>query len=605
MNNTLEKLGQVMDQMTQEGYAVIMLSVLVIFFLLYIYSLAQEKKKLRKTIEDNLKVFEKAFEISEDAVLILSDKNEVMYANNTMIRLLQLNNTFLLKPFKSIAQVKVKKHWLTLAQFVEDNRVGPKGKLCSYPQSVLKISEGDKIPINLYLDTIVMRMPNEVLCDVISIQDMTKEKERSGTYFKHQLTHLPNQLQAYHDLPSFFSKVHLEKNKLALMLLSLDNFSMLRSIIGYEQANAVLKKFATYLETLGKSLNVSVYHTFDNHFLLTVTNLHSIEEARTFVEDIQKQLALFYKIEDVNLHLTVSAGIAIYPDSGNIRKLLDNAYKALSEAEKEGDGKINIFIPEDFAKDYDELRLNSDMPGALSKGEFEVYYQPIIKVENQEVVAAEALVRWKHPQYGLIPPDVFISLMEKTGFIIKLGQYVLEEVLKQHKRWELFKFKQIEVSINVSMVEINTGEFVQHVERKLGEHQVNPECIKFEITEGLAMINESETEKYFLALKKLGVGISLDDFGTGYTSFGYLKKFPADNVKIDKSLVDYILTNEEDQRIVKAIIELAHTLGMKIVVEGIENQKMVDIIASYGCDYMQGYHFSKPLPVFEFQKLIR
>ncbi|WP_373031195.1 putative bifunctional diguanylate cyclase/phosphodiesterase [Sulfurovum sp.] len=605
MNNILEKLGQVMNQMTQEGYALIMLSILIIFFLLYIYSLAQEKKKLRKALEDNLKVFEKAFEISEDAVLILSDKNEVMYANNTMVRLLQLNNTFLLKSFKSIAEVKVKKDWIALDQFVKDNRVGTKEKVRSYRHAILKISEGDEIPINLYLDTIIMRMPNEVLCDVISIQDMTKEKERSGTHFKHQLTNLPNQLQAYHDLPSFFSKVHLEKNKLALMLLSLDNFSMLRSIIGYEQANAVLKKFATYLETLGLSLNVSVYHTFDNHFLLTVTNLHSLEEARTFVEDIQKQLALFYKIEDVNLHLTVSAGIAIYPDSGNIRKLLDNAYKSLAEAEKDGDGKINIFIPEEFAKDYDELRLNSDMPGALRKGEFEVYYQPIIKVENQEIVAAEALIRWKHPQYGLIPPDVFISLMEKTGFIIKLGQYVLEEVLKQHKRWELFKFKQIEVSINVSMVEINTGEFVQHVERKLGEHQVNPECIKFEITEGLAMINESETEKYFLALKKLGVGISLDDFGTGYTSFGYLKKFPADNVKIDKSLVDYILTNEEDQRIVKAIIELAHTLGMKIVVEGIENQKMVDMIASYGCDYMQGYYFAKPLPVFEFQKLLR
>ena len=602
MSNTLEKLGQVMNQMTQEGYALIMLSILIIFFLLYIYSLAQEKKKLREALEDNLKVFEKAFEISEDAVLILSDKNEVMYANNTMVRLLQLNDNFLLKTFENVVQIKVKKDWIALDKFVEDNRVG---KLCSYPQSILKISEGDEIPINLYLDTIVMRMPDEVLCDVISIQDMTKEKERSGTHFKHQLTNLPNQLQAYHDLPAFFSKVHLEKNKLALMLLSLDNFSMLRSIIGYEQANAVLKKFATYLETLGISLNVSVYHTFDNHFLLTVTNLHSIEESRTFVKDIQKQLASFYKMEDVNLHLTVSAGIAIYPDSGGIRKLLDHAYKALAEAEKEGDGKINIFIPEKFATDYDELRLNSDMTGALTKGEFEVYYQPIVKVENQEVVAAEALIRWKHPQYGLIPPDVFISLMEKTGFIIKLGQYVLEEVLKQQKRWELFKFKPVEVSINVSMVEINTGEFVQHVERKLGEHQVDPELIKFEITEGLAMINESETEKYFLALKKLGVGISLDDFGTGYTSFGYLKKFPADNVKIDKSLVDYILTNEEDQRIVKAIIELAHTLGMKIVVEGIENQKMVEMIASYGCDYMQGYHFSKPLPVFEFQKLIR
>ncbi|MCO4844834.1 MAG: bifunctional diguanylate cyclase/phosphodiesterase [Sulfurovum sp.] len=605
MNTTLEKLGQVMNQMTVEEYGLIAISLLFIFILFYIYFLSKEKNKLGKTIENNLKVFQKAVDISDDAVLILSAKNEVMYANSTMVRLLQLNNNFLLKTFESTVQIKVKKDWIALDQFIEDNRTGPKRKVCSYPKSVLKISEGDEIPVNIYLDTIVMRMPVEVLCDVIYIQDLTKEKERSGTHFKHQLTNLPNQLQAYHDLPAFFSKAHLEKNKLALMLLHLDNFSMLRSIIGYEQANAVLKKFANYLETLGISLNVSIYHTFDNHFLLTVTNLHSIEEARTFVEDIQKQLASFYKIEDVNLHLTVSAGIAIYPDSGAIRKLLDHAYKALSEAEKEGDGKITIFLPEKFNTNYDELRLHSDMPSALSKGEFEVYYQPIIQVENQEVVAAEALIRWKHPQYGLIPPDVFISLMERTGFIIKLGQYVLEEVLKQQKRWELFKFKQIEVSINVSMVEINTGRFVHHVERKLGEHQINPELIKFEITEGIAMLNESETVKDFLALKKLGVGISLDDFGTGYTSFGYLKKFPADNVKIDKSLVDYILTNEEDQRIVKAIIELAHTLGMKIVVEGIENQKMVDMIASYGCDYMQGYHFSKPLPVFEFQKLLR
>ncbi|MBT8343707.1 MAG: GGDEF domain-containing protein, partial [Sulfurovum sp.] len=563
------------------------------------------KNKLEKTIENNLKTFQKAFDISDDAILILSDKNKVIYANNTMFRLLQLKNNFLAKTLETPVQVKVKKDWIGLDEFIKENRPKLEEKVSSYPQSILKISEGDEISANVYLDTIVMRMPGEVLCDVISIQDLTKEKERSGTNLRHQLTNLPNQLQAYHDLPAFFSKAHLEKNKLALMLLHLDNFSMLRSIIGYDQANAVLKKFANHLETLGISLDVSVYHTFDNHFLLTVTNLQSIEDGRKFVEDIQKKLASFYKLEDVNLHLTLSAGMAIYPDSGSIRKLLDHAYKALSEAEKEGDGKITIFLPEKFNTNYDELRLHSDMPGALSKGEFEVYYQPILTVGNQEIVAAEALIRWKHPQYGLIPPDVFISLMEKTGFIIKLGQYVLEEVLKQQKRWELFKFKQIEVSINVSMVEINTGEFVHHVERKLGEHQISPELIKFEITEGIAMLNETETEKDFLALKKLGVGISLDDFGTGYTSFGYLKKFPADTVKIDKSLVDYILTNEEDQRIVKAIIELAHTLGMKIVVEGIENKQMVDMISSYGCDYLQGYHFSKPLPVFEFQKMLR
>jgi len=605
MNTRLEQFQHMINQMTMLEYALLCIFILTFVFSLYIYSFRQTKKKLRNTLENNIKVFQKAFDISDDAILILSDKNEVMYANNTLVRLLQLKDKFLSKALKTDVEIKVKKDWSRLDTFIKENRTGPKEEVQSYKQSMLKISQNDKVPVNLYFDTVTTGMPDDMVWYVITIQDLSKDKELSSAHFKHQLTHLPNQLQAYHDLPAFFSKSHLEKNKLALILMNIDNFSMLRSVIGEEQANAVLKKFASYLQTVSTNFNISVYHTFDNHFFLTVTNLHSIEEVRTFVEDIQKKLASFYKMEDVNLYLTVSSGIAVYPDSGNVRKLLDNAYRALSVAEKEGDGNIHIYLPEKFDSNYDELRLHSDMPDALKNGEFEVYYQPVIKVENEEIIGAEALIRWKHPQYGLIPPDVFISLMEKTGFIIKLGQYVLDEVLKQQKRWELFKFKQIEVSINVSMVEINTGEFVHHVERRLAEHQISPELIKFEITEGIAMINESKTVKDFLALKKLGVGISLDDFGTGYTSFGYLKKFPADNLKIDKSLVDYILTNEEDQRIVRAIIELAHTMGMKIVVEGIENRKMVDMIASFGCDYMQGYYFSKPLPVFEFQKLLR
>jgi polar amino acid transport system substrate-binding protein len=605
MDITLEKLQNIIAQITREEYATMAIVLLSILFVFYTYFLSRQKKKLSTTLENNLKVFQKAFDISDDAVLILSPQNKVIYASNAMVRLLELKSDFSLKTFKSKVQIKVKKEWVGLEKFIKEYRQTATNKVHTYPHVKLKISADDEIPVNVYFDTIMMKMPKDVLCDVISIQDLNKEKERSAADFKHPLTHLPNQLQAYNDLPAFFSKAHLEKNKLALIIMSLDNLSRLRSIIGDEQANDILKKFATYLKTLTKNVNVSVYHTFDNHFLVTAKNLHSIDEAKKFVEDIQKKLAVFYKMDDVHLHLTVSAGIAIYPDSGHIRLLLDHAYKALAEAEKEGDNNITIFLPEKFTAAYDELRLHSDMPGALSRGEFEVYYQPIIEAKEQEVVAAEALIRWKHPQYGMIPPDVFISLMEKTGFIVKLGQFVLDEVLKQQKRWEVFNFKSIEVSINVSMIEINTGEFVQHVERKLAEHQLDPECIKFEITEGTAMLNEAQTVKYFLALKKLGVGISLDDFGTGYTSFGYLKKFPADNVKIDKSLVDYVLTNEEDQRIVKAIIELAHTLGMKIVVEGIENQNMVELIGSYGCDYMQGYHFAKPLPVFEFQKLLR
>jgi len=601
MGSVFEKFSH----LTQIEYLLLTFGIILFVFLWILYFNTKEKRKLKAQMESNVTAFQKTCAISDDAIMILSKNNKVQYANNTMIRLLELKDNFLLKNLDTQATIKVKKEWSDLGTFVLAHHMGLNDTLLSYPTSQLKTSEGNEIPIHFYMDSLLMDLSSDMLSYVITIQDLTKAKEQSNSQFKHQLTQLPNQLQAHQDLPAFFAKAHLEKHKLALVLLHLDNFSRLRSIIGYEQANSVLEKMAGYLKTVGDDLNLTVYHTFDNHFLLTVTNVHSMDDATDLVEDIQQKLASFYKLEDVSLHLTVSAGIALYPDSGSIRKLLDHAYKALVEAEKEGDGKIHIFIPENFSSQYDELRLHNDMHAALKHGEFEVYYQPIIQVSNKEVVAAEALIRWKHPQYGLIPPDVFISLMEKTGFIIKLGQYVLNEVLKQQKRWELFKFKQIEVSINVSMVEINTGEFVQHVEKKLGEHQINPRLLKFEITEGIAMSNENETVRYFHALKKLGVGISLDDFGTGYTSFSYLKKFPADTLKIDKSLVDYILTNEEDQRIVKAIIELSHTLDMKIVVEGIENKKMVEMIASYGCDYMQGYHFAKPLPVFEFQKLLR
>ncbi|HFQ61281.1 MAG TPA: GGDEF domain-containing protein, partial [Epsilonproteobacteria bacterium] len=323
------------------------------------------------------------------------------------------------------------------------------------------------------------------------------------------------------------------------------------------------------------------------------------------IDDIQKQLASFYKMQDVKLHLTASVGISIYPDSGTTRDLLDKAYKALSQAQGYGDGRIQIYEAEALVHDYDELLLHNEMHQAVEKNQFEVYYQPIIESYEKEVVSAEALIRWNHPKYGLISPDIFIPIMEKTGFIVELGKFVLEEVLKQQKRWELFKFKKIDVAINITLFEIDTKDFVENVAKQIQHHQVNPSLIKFEITEGSAMISEESTQKQFWNLKKLGVGISLDDFGTGYTSFIYLKKFPADILKIDKTLIDYILTNKEDQRIVKAMIELGHNLGMKVVAEGIENDRMSELLTSYGCDLLQGYYFGKPLPVFEFQKLLR
>ena len=568
----------------------------------------QLKKRniLQKRIASKVEIFKKAFDISEDAVLVLSDKYEIRYANRALQALFSLPHEFLEKPLDPMPKIRVKKEWVPLDIFIRDLHEKQTEKMHSFPQSSLLIDENmQSIPVNIYLDRFATGSRQSGWCCIVVIQDLRKEYERSKVAYRHKLTNLPNQLQARTDLNKLFSKIHLHNKKLGLVLIDIDNFSQIRALIGYEQSESIIIRFAQFLEYFVKENDFYVYHTFSNHFLLCLPVIESEKEVVKIVKQIQKELGSLYKINGVQFHMTASAGISIYPDSGSTRNLLDHAFKALIEAQKMGYGHIHIYRKSELEQKYDELALFNAIHEAIGKDEFEVYYQPIVRANDQEVIAAEALIRWKHGEQGYIPPDIFIPMLEKSGFIVQLGRYMLSEVLKQQKRWEVFKFKPIEVSINTSLLEIESEGFVEHVAQQLDAHQVSPELIKFEITEGTAMENEEFANRQLRDLRRLGVSIALDDFGTGYTSFAYLKRFPAEVLKIDKTLVDRILDIEEDQRIVKAMIELGHTLGMKIVVEGIENKYMAEMVASYGCDYLQGYYFGKPLPAYEFQELIR
>ena len=562
---------------------------------------------LKKRIEAEVQMFKKAFDISEVSILVLSDNNKIHYANQAAQKLLSLPKEYIDKTLDPMPKIKIKKEWIPLDRFIQEVRQNDNEKMHSFPQSSLSVG-GDiqqSIPVNFYVDRSSMGKPYMQWCNIIAIHDLSKEYERDKVIYRHKLTKLPNQLQALEDLNKLFSKIHLHNKKLALLLFDIDNFSQVRSIIGYEQCENILIHFSQYLENLAKESSFYVYHTYSNSFLLCIPVIDTVDEVVHLSKQIQRELSSFYRINDVRLHLTASVGISIYPDSGSTLNLMDRAYKALAHAQKSGYGHIHLYKKSVLEKKYDELELFNAIYEAIEKSEFEIYYQPIVRSKDKEVVAAEALIRWKHEKYGYIPPDIFIPILEKSGFIIDLGRYALSEVLKQQKRWEVFRFKSIEVSINMSLLELETEGFVENVSQMLVEHQVAPELIKFEITEGVAMENEIQTDRQLHELKKLGVSIALDDFGTGYTSFSYLKKFPADVLKIDKTMTDHIMENKEDQRIIKAMIDLGHSLGMKIVVEGVENQEMADLITSYKCDYMQGYYFGKPLPAYEFQELIR
>ncbi len=576
------------------------------FIALYLFILLRRSRLKQEYNATKLAMFKKTFEVSEDAICVLSKDNRIVYANNALQTLLGLSYDFMQKPFDPMPMIKVKNEWVSLTDFIRDIGESDNERIYSFPYLSLLPSKHDPvIPVTIYINHASADKENEHRYTIVSIHDLRKETEKSALMHRHKLTKLPNQLQAKEDLNKLFSKIHLHEKKLALVLMDLDNLSQIRSMLGYEQTEQVIIKFAQYLQRIATSSSYYVYHTYSNSFLLCVPVIEREEEVLYVCKKIQRDLKSFYKINQMYFYLSASMGISIYPDSGSTRTLLDNAYKALAEAQKAGVGHIHVYKKDMLETQYDDLTLFNAVHEALEKNAFEVYYQPIIRGSDKKVVAAEALIRWQDKTYGFVPPDVFIPMLEKSGYIIELGKFVLSEVLKQQKRWEVFKFKPIAVSINMSFLELESDGFVENVKKQLELHQVPAELIKFEITENTSMQNELYVDKQLQALKKLGISISLDDFGTGYTSFSYLKRFPASIFKIDKSMVDRVVEKQEDQRIIKAMIELGHNLGMEIVAEGIETKAMADLVVSLGCDYLQGYYFAKPMPAYEFQEMLR
>jgi len=593
-------------QLVSPGNIFLLSLFLFVIIVIYIFIFKRKKEALQNFIDEKVKVFKNVFYISEDVVVILSHTNEILYANKAAIDFFDLKKYFKFTILE-LPKIKIKNKFVNLNTLITASIEKSEKRMNVYVDTfvIMGDNEEKEIPINLYFNTVFMNMKDNIPGTILIINDIRKEKEQVLEGYKHKLTKLPNQVRALSDLNALYAKLHLKDKKIALVLMDIDNFSMLRSIIGYEQSNVVLIRFASYLKELADEFSFSVYHTVHNNFLLVIQDIESSKDILSIVNNIQYELKSFYTMGNSKLHLTASIGVSLYPDSSTTLNLLDDAYKALSTAEKKGHGQIEIYDENNPQYNYDELKLYNDMHQALEKSEFIVYYQPIVDAKTEKIVSAEALIRWQHSEHGLISPDVFIPIMEKTGFIRELGQYVLEEVLKQQKRWELFKFKQVPISINLSLLELESGKFVENVIKKLVYHQVSAKLIKFEITEGSAMVSEERTIKQLTELKRLDIEISLDDFGTGYTSFTYLKKIPANILKIDRSLVMHMVENEEDQRIVKAIIELGHNIGMKVIVEGIENEEMFLLAQNFGSDFIQGFHFSKPLPIFEFQKLLR
>ncbi len=558
---------------------------------------------MRSTSSKNTSKIKKSSEAYSGGIITISRSNEVIFSNKTSAEMLGLHQNFQEKDLTNAAVLRVdKENLLTLYDLIamHQEALDEEGE---FTFRATLIQPNGEMPIKIF-----MALSSKSKWHyMIVINDMNAEKEISSFRQRDLLTQLPNQNRAIHDIGIIITKMNEEGRSFALILLSLDSFSELRAMMGYQKTDNLIISFSENLQYIAKGIESTVYHTMYNDFLLMVPDITSVQEAKEVVVKIEKSLDDLMTYSNTMLHLTFSTGVSFYPKSASsVDALIDSAYKALSKAKERGGGYIVLDDKGLFLKDKNyEITLYNEMREALKNKEFELYYQPLISMNNDLIWGAEALIRWHHPQRGLVSPAEFIPIAEKTGLIIELGRFVTDEAIKQQKKWETFKFKQIQVSINLSLREIETGEIVDFIAKTLIKHNVSPEVVKFEITENIAMSNPEKTKKEFETLNEMGIKLALDDFGTGHSSFGYLNDFSLDTLKIDQSFVTDMVYNEKNRKIVNAMIELGHNFDLLITAEGIEDKATYDMLKELGCDIAQGYYFSKPIPVFEFQQLIR
>lgn len=392
-----------------------------------------------------------------------------------------------------------------------------------------------------------------------------------------------------------------DNKEFAFLFLDLDNFKDINDSLGHNVGDELLKKISTIISEAVRS-NDFIARVGGDEFVIIVEKYHSVMELTAIVERIQKYLAQTWIIQTHPVNVGSSIGIAFYPKDGeSLVSLMKNSDIAMYEAKNNGRARYHFFTQELNKRVQDSIVLDKEMRKALLDDEYQLYYQPKVDFKSGIIVGVEALIRWISPTVGIIAPNIFIPLAEENGFIVELGEWVVEESIRQHKLW---RDKNIDViiSINVSAKQLLEDNFIRNFKKLLEQNRVEPSKIDIEITEYLFLYQSEKNYQILRELHDFGVTISLDDFGTGYSSLSYLKTFPIDNLKIDKAFIDDC-GSVEGSVFVETIVKMGQTLNMKVVAEGVELKEQFEYLKAIGCDQYQGYYFSKPLNSDDFEAL--
>ena len=441
-----------------------------------------------------------------------------------------------------------------------------------------------------------------------TITDIT-EQNRAEEQVRHMahhdaLTELPNRMLLHDRIGQAITQSQRNRDVLALLFIDLDRFKLVNDSLGHAVGDRLLQAVA---ERLGACMRVSdtIARIGGDEFVVLLCGLVQPEDARQVAQKVIDSLAEPVTIDGQELKITPSIGICAYPHDGDdVETLMRNADTAMYYAKQMGRNNCQFFTQAMNDAAQHRLQMENDLRHAVERGEFILHFQPLINLKSGAIAGFEALVRWEHPQRGMIPPSEFITAAEDTGLIGPLGEWVLREACARGRAWDEAGYPPLQVAVNCSAQQFRRESFVETVHRTLGETGFPAARLELELTESVILERSEEVIACFKALDDMGVGISIDDFGTGYSSLSYLKRLAIHQLKIDQSFVRDISSDPEDAAIVSAIIAIAHSLGLQVVAEGVETAEQLAFLRSLGCDMAQGYLFSKPLTADAFARLL-
>ncbi|PFQ67966.1 GGDEF domain-containing protein [Bacillus cereus] len=548
----------------------------------------------------NQEKFKSLYEYHPDPILTIDSNGTVLNINQAGSMLLEKNGAELIgKECFSI--------------FLDEDRFEfeaalQEGKRCSSASLQLRVKNNNEKDIHFWYVTIVpIIIEGQTFGSYVMVKDITKLKQQQVEIqylaFHDTVTEIGNRIFFQKELGKYIENAHETQDDFGLLYIDLNRFKTINDTLGHPIGDSVLKEVAKRFRAC-LSPDIPLARIGGDEFAIIVNN-HTEKQLLDLCETLFRITEEPFVVNQHSFYLSLSIGIAVYPFGGtNSTTLLQRADIAMYSAKEKGNNAVCIYDESLSQIITRRLRLEQDLPNAIENNELFLLYQPQIDSKAGKVIGAEALIRWQHPQLGLISPFEFIPIAEETSQIISIGKWTLQKACRQLKEWHSAGYSNLKMGINLSAIEFEQKDFVQTVLSTIEKVGIPAGSIDLELTERIAMVDEKETLLKLKALKSYGVHLSIDDFGTGYSSLAYLPLYPIDTLKIPREFVNRIGTSTDGNEIIHTIISLAHALNMKVIAEGVETKEQLEVLQRNACHLIQGYYYSKPVNEDEFSNFL-